>query len=112
MGNYDYSLRTQRGVNKPYNAYASADITVSGSTVNHSLAHYTTLFTKLDSANETLIRNGAEPISVKFNSVSNDAISLVANDFFQVAGLIVTDIYVTVSGGTAAPVSIFTLGWK
>ena len=111
MGNYDYSVRTQRGVNKPYNGYASVEVTVSGSAVDYSLSH-TALFTKLDSANETLIRNGSEPVSIKFNSVSNDSISLVANDFFQVAGLIVTDIFVTVSGGSPALLNVFTLGWK
>jgi hypothetical protein len=108
----NFSYNTRKGwYPKPYTAYSSIDITVSGSTNDHNIRDNTIFFSKLQSPNEVLIRNGSEPISVKFNSVDNDIVNLVAYDFFQVAGLTIHNIYITVSGSTDATFNMFTLGW-
>jgi hypothetical protein len=109
MGNFDYSIRTQK-LNKAYDGYASKTITISGVATDLSMATYSSLFSRITSPIECLIMNGGEGIMVKLNSTTNDSITVAAGNDFGVQGLSVQDIFVTTSG--AATFSIFTLGWS
>ena len=97
---------------KPYSAYTSKVITVSGSTTDHSLKDNTELFSSLASPYEIRIKDITQDISIKFNSDSNDSIPILADNEFDTEGLIVTDIFVTVSGGSDASLNIIAFGWK
>lgn len=111
MGDFDYSIRTHKP-NNPYFSYACQDVTVSGETIDYSIKENTTLFSVLTSPREVLIRNGSENIALRLNSVSHDEIPLSANAVFGPSPLILTDIYITVSGSADATLNIFTQGWK
>jgi hypothetical protein len=97
---------------RPYSAYASRVITVSGSTTDYSLKDNTTLFDTLSTPVEVIMQNGNQNISFKFNSAANNTFPLSANGEFGVQNFLVTDIFVTVSGSSTASINIFTLGWK
>jgi hypothetical protein len=94
---------------KPYTAYAHRTVTVSGSSVDYD-ASESGLFDKLEFAYEALIRNGSSAISVKFNSVDSDPVPIAANDNFGVSGYLISNIYVTASGG--GDVEVYMMGWK
>jgi len=108
MANEKYSTRTT-WYPKPYTAYSHRTVTVSGSSVDYDVSD-SGLFNKLEFAYEILIRNGAGDISVKFNSVDNDPVPILANDNFGVSGYLISSIYVTASGG--GDVEVYTMGWK
>jgi hypothetical protein len=97
---------------KPFSGYSCKDIVVSGGLTNYSLKEHTDLFDTVTGPIQILIRNGAESITVRFNSVDNDPIPLLGDVDWGVDGLIVMDIFVTVSGSSDATMNIYTQGWR
>jgi hypothetical protein len=108
MGDYDYNVR-KKVSDRPYGAYACNTITVSGVS-DYSLKDNTTLFDILRHPVEVVIRNGSQDIAVKFNSNTNSSVPIYADTDFGVSSLVVSDLFVTVSGSVT--VTIFTLGWS
>ena len=109
MGNWDYSGR-KSGEPKPYTGYAYQDLTVSGAVVDYSLKDNSNLFAILTTPVKIVFSNGSSDISIKLNSTSNDAISIVGNAEKEIADFAITDIYITTSGDSSF--GIFTLGWR
>jgi hypothetical protein len=110
MGDFDYSGKRSGTGSKPYSVYASSNVTVSGSATDYSLSSNTTLFDKITSPVELLLRNGSVAINIKFNSTSNDTVALAADSDFGVQNLIITDVYITTTD--EASFDIFMMGWK
>lgn len=96
---------------RPYTSYASADVTVSGNASNYDISANTTLFSKISNAQEVLFRVYNGDISIKLNSITNDAITVEAGAWFNVQNLLVNNIYVTTASGSAL-VKIMSLGWS
>jgi hypothetical protein len=111
MDNYDYSGRSS-GLPKPFKAYASGEITVSGIQADYSLKDNSTLFDTVVSPVEILIRNGSSAVTVKFNDSANDSIPISGDDAFGVQNLIVTDILVTTTVSGLTSLSVYTQGWR
>ena len=96
---------------KPYTAYSSVDVTVSGNSSNYDIAANTTLFSKISNAQEVLFRVYDNDISIKLNAATNDPISVEAGAWFTLQNLLVNNIYVTTASGSAL-VKIMSLGWS
>jgi hypothetical protein len=110
MGNWDYSVRNQRGDNKPYLTYAHVELTTSGAISDYDMVANSSLFSNLTTANEILVRAGADDFSVKFNSVDNDSIPIDATAAFGVGSLVINNLYITCSGATT--IRVYVAGWK
>jgi hypothetical protein len=111
MGDFDYSIRTQR-VNKPYATYAALDFTVSGGLTDYSLKTHTNLFSSIAEAYDITITNSSGIVRLKLNNAGGDLIKIPANGEFKSAGLVITDILVTTAVGVTSELNVYSLGWK
>jgi hypothetical protein len=111
MGNFDYSGKKSDG-SKPFSSYACKDITVSGGESDYSLKENTDLFNAVTSPLQFLIRNGSEDISIRLNTIGSDSIPISGAAEFGLDSIIVTDMFVTVSGVSNATFNVITLGWQ
>jgi hypothetical protein len=109
MGPFNYSHRNIVS-DKPYSAYASVVLTISGAASDYSVQDNSTLFSKLTVAHELLIKDGDSDFTIKFNQASNDSIPIVKAGQISIEGYSITDIFITASGNLT--VNLVTLGWK
>lgn len=65
-----------------------------------TVAAFSALFTTVGISKNTVIRTDAA-ITVRFNSVSNDAITIAANEKFECDWLNISKIFVTAAGSAA-----------
>ena len=89
--------------------YNSESLTVPASSTNWDVREEaSTLFTTVTKMAHRVYINTNVDISVRFNSTSNDAISIEANKLFDDDALLVRDIYITTT--SAATVYIYMRG--
>lgn len=103
---YSYNSQNQ-GYPKSFTAYGACDCTVSGVT-NYDVLANTSLFSNITNGNELVVRVYGGNVSIKFNSDTNDVITMSDGESFTFQNLLINNIYIT---GTAV-VKFTMLGYN
>lgn len=78
--------------------YESKEFALAAASTNYNVRTGQSAFVKFKHAQHITIRTDND-LTVKFNSTSDDGITLSADDRLQVDGILVTNIYLTSSPG-------------
>ena len=89
--------------------YGAITITASGGLTGYDMAANTTLFSKVKTARELMIRNTQE-MSVRFNGMQEDEVFIDPYEGLLISGLPISNIYVTATPGCRF--KILLIGWN